>query len=167
MEASLMNKCKLLSDPFIKNSQETETEYKDRIYPIYQDMFYVTGVSFNGKRIYPIELPMHGKYEDSFYHMTTRKWKLHSSYEHREFDYARAGKILWIKDLLDNYPCNDSCCEGMLVWKERRRTHIFLRIESYLIVLEDRKGYYTIVTAHVIFGDKERKNIIKRYNNHK
>ncbi|MBQ2658590.1 MAG: hypothetical protein IJF87_08495 [Erysipelotrichaceae bacterium] len=162
-----MNKCKLLSEPIKKDSQETETDYKDKIYPVYQEIFYNTGVYFMGKRVFPIKTPMHGKYEDSFYHMTTRKWERYSSYEHRELDYARTSKIHWIIDLLNNYPCNDTCCEGALVWKERRRTHIFLQIESYLIVLEDRNGYYTIVTAHVIFKAEEKRNLIKRYNSYK
>ena len=162
-----MNKCKLLSEPIKKESQETETEYKDKIYPIYQDIFYVSGVTFMGKRVMPIKTPKHGKYEDSFYHLTTRKWERYSSYEHREFDYARTGKLQWIKDLLENYPCNDTCCSGIFVWKEGKRTHIFLQIESYLVVLEDRKGYYTIVTAYVVFDSNERRKLIKRYNTYK
>lgn len=156
--------CKLLSDQITKYSQETIEQYKDRLYSEYIDAFYTNKFTFRGKPVALRHEPKVGKYENSFHHLTTKVFKANTSFQHREFDYARAERIRWIKELLLSHPCYEGCCNGILEWKENNRVHLFLEIESYLIVLEERKNYYLLVSAYYVMNGKERDKLLKRYN---
>ena len=50
------------------------------------------------------------------------------------------------------------------IWKERKnRIHILFEDEYYIIVLDERKNYYVVVTAYFIETEHNLQNLLRRY----
>ena len=84
----------------------------------------------------------------------------------RFWDYERATRIWWIKDVTIN--CTDS---RLMIWKKQNgrytRTHILLKHDRYLLVLENRNTYYFVVTAYYIHNTINLGYYVKEYRNYK
>ena len=117
-------------------------------------------------RRYPYD---HGK-EESFYHVTCKDYKNNTP---RQPDLRRAERIRWIKAILENYLCSDTCdiCAGILVWEEpykgSTRTYFFMPDERFIVVIEKRKVYYILITAFYVEYDYKIDKYLSKYKKFK
>jgi len=173
----MTNNCKLL--PKI-NQCKSLTEwkvYEKNLYEIFKNMFISKVLIFEDKPIRIKQYPKYNEYETAFIHLICRK-EVDKSVgpNDREPDLRRAERLHWIKCIIDNYPCVEECidCEGILLYKEyyngnvnRLRVKLFLPIERYIIVLEDHKTYYLMITAFYIDNDRQLKKYYEKYLEYK
>lgn len=82
--------------------------------------------------------------------------------EERLPNMRRCERIRWPRPAIEN--CDDDVVK---VWTElrgsERRTHIWLEPESYLVVLNERKGYTLLWTAYIVEREHERQKLNRRY----
>ena len=116
---------------------------------------------------YPIE---YGK-EEAFFHTTCKDY---SGDGERVPDFRRCERIRWIRAFIENYNCDSSLCpncDGIKVWREpyksKTRVHILLEEERYVVILEDRKKYFLLITAFYLDYDNALEKQLKHYNHYK
>lgn len=145
--------------------------YENSIYAIFKKDFIDTYPTFRENRVtirkYPLE---YGK-EDSFFHVTCQDYSKNGN---RSPDFRRCERIRWIRAFIENYNCDSSLCEsceGIKLWEEpyrnKKRIHILLEEERYIVVLESRKSYYQLVTAFYFEHDHTLKKKLKHYEQYK
>lgn len=168
-------KCKWLPDIIKCNNLSGDgwLKYQEERYAVFRNMFIDNTLRFEDKEIKVKYAPKYGKYETSFIHLICKQEKeIITNPNDREPDLRRAERLHWIKAIIEKYPCLEQCinCERLLLYKEyyhnRIRTKIFFPKERYLIVLEDRKNYYLLITAFYIeesYEDKTFQKIYKKY----
>ena len=92
--------------------------------------------------------------DDDFEHVITRKTKNLYGKQERLTTYNRVQRISWIKYLLTI--CYTEQCDNIKEWvklepkRKRNRLHIMCDKVGYLIILEEYKNIYFIVTAFCI-----------------
>lgn len=150
---------------------ESWNDYQEVLYAIFKHDFLDTFPFFEGIKVsvkhYPIE---YGK-EEAFFHTTCKNYNKDSE---RVPDLRRCERIRWIRAFIENYNCNlNLCseCEGIKVWyepyKSRTRIHILLEEERYMVVLEQRKGYYLLITAFYLDYDNALEKQLKHYEKYR
>lgn len=155
--------CHLIEETNELNDHDGDyNEYFDNLYSIFIDDLIKSPPIFKGKPVNPRYYPAHEGKPESYYHLTHDDY-FHTGYENRVFDPRRSERLHWIKPILQNSPCNLNCCNGIYVWKEGKRIHILFVDEQYLIVLEERKGYYLLVTAYYVSRRHQVEKLKKRY----
>lgn len=108
---------------------------------------------------------INGKHE-GYYHLTSKDYE-NTGFENRIFDPRRSERLHWIKPVIHNYGCTKDCCSRIKLWTEKKRTHILFEDENYIVVLDKRNGYYSLVTAYFIDHFHTLSKLLRRYENHK
>ena len=124
--------------------------------------------AFRGKRIYPIPAEGMDKVELLFTHLTTKV--VDKATMHRAYDRERSIRLHWIKHHVDERKQDDMLIFSTVNGREKR-TYIYDRVESYVIVLEPKEarradeqvyGYYYFLTAYKLEGKDVKRNKIER-----
>ncbi|SQG84097.1 Uncharacterised protein [Streptococcus uberis] len=143
--------------------------YQDYLYnEIFLKTLYNFKVVYNNKLVELKKLPLYDNREDSFYHLTCKEYKLEST--EREPDLRRSEKLSWIRPTLEsdhNKVCESDCCKTYIKKVgNKERIHILNPLDRFMIVLEDRKSYYLLITAYHIEYDNTLKKKLKEYDNY-
>ncbi|HEM5071574.1 TPA: hypothetical protein U1212_002249 [Streptococcus suis] len=136
-------------------------------YEIFLKELFNYKLKFNGKLIELKQYPLLNNIEDSYYHLTCKTFDLSSN--EREPDLRRSERLCWLRPSIETIH-QDSCNQECFLKYEKlhkgkvKRIHLLNPDDRYLIVLEDRKGYYLLVTAHYLHYDNALKKKLKEYN---
>lgn len=152
--------CVKLSAPAEKSLNESFDEYLQRIYEnVY--MKFIAGMShkFKGKPI-KVFTELNCKLQhQSYEHLTTK------GVHERLYNESRIARIAWINEIL-----GDLCdgCENLAIFKDtpkkgRNRFIIWCRKENYVIVLEERKQEFYLITAYCVIYDNKIKELDRKY----
>ena len=147
-----------------KTDEENYKSYLNRLYEIFKSEI-SNNLYLNGKEVrIKNHMPEGHDKEEAFYHLTCTDYK--GKIEYRVPDLQRSKRINLIKPIIDNVnncPCEEQNCGTILLWKETikhkpryPRYHLFLQDMDYLVVLEDRKNYYLIITAFYVNSGQKR-----------
>lgn len=136
--------------------------YEKYLYKVFKTDLYNKKIFFYKKPIYLKRFPEQLGKEFSFYHLICKNFN-HTGYEDdREPDLRRCERLHWIKPSIETdhlATCNQLC---FVAYKKRiknkDRIHLLNKDDRYMIVLEERKDYYLLVTAYYI----EYENTLKR-----
>ena len=108
------------------------------------------------------------KMEEAFIHVTTQDYSYYDpSSCHRQPDLDRTARVPWIRPFITN---NGKCsrpCKGIKIWKKRKgkriRTLFLLEEERFLVVIENKKNWYVLVTSYYISEDHRLNKLNKEY----
>lgn len=136
--------------------------YFEAIYQIFKKDFVDSKPNFRGKRLGLKKHPLIDDKEYTFYHMT-HKGNIENE---REPDFRRMERITWPRPMIDN-----SEESPLKVWRSKRkgkggekeRILIFHEVESYLVVLDDRKEYILPWTAYLVEYKNKKRRLLKEY----
>lgn len=158
--------CKWLPVPIAQQRGETTQQYLNKLHDVFNREFNYERPQFMGKDVlYDANPPVNG-WEQAFYHLTTVDD--HTTYGGgRTIDYARAECIGWIRPVIEHYACQERCCDGLKVWRVKRRIHILFEKVRYLVVLQKHSHNYIIVTAFRITIPHELQSKLKQYEYYK
>ncbi len=155
--------CKWLPDTVSLNDYGGDYEkYFDYLYSVFCTDLIKYQPSYDGKKVGARKHPMVNQKHEGFYHLTHKDYQK-SGFENRLFDSKRSARIHWIKPVIINCMCCENCCSNIKIWKEKKRIHIFFKEERYLVVLDDRKTYYVVVTAYYVEISHTFNKLMKRY----
>ena len=124
---------------------------------------------FKGWRVLSRRMPMDGKWEHGFTHMTHVDLKHNSDDPNDRIpDLRRSERLNWVKRIIENYKCSiEKNCGKILYWEEmyrgRVRCNLLFIDECFLIVLEQAKNVYFLITSFYIEKDWELNKRIKKY----
>lgn len=141
--------------------------YERELYEIFKNDFIDSYPNYRDTRVsvkhYPIE---YGK-EEAFFHITCKDY---AGGGERIPDLRRCERIRWIRAFIENYDCDPSkCqdCEGVKVWREpykrKTRIHMLLEEERYMVILEERRTYYLLITAFYLDSNHALKTQVEHY----
>ena len=152
--------CQWLPNLILKKPMEDEDSYLARLYLVFQNDFKTTQPLFRGYRVGCRKHPITHGYEEGFFHLTSFDY-FGKGFENRVLDEDRAARLPWIRPVIENYGCSRNCCRKLIIWNEQKRWKILFPDERYLVVLDQRKNYYVVVTAYYI--DKSHEHELQRY----
>ncbi len=152
--------CPWLPKLILRKIGETDDEYLNRLYPIFENDFKKCQPLFKGWRVGCRKLPIINGKEEGFFHLTSFDY-LRTGFENRVVDDDRCMRIRWIRSIIENYQCEKDCCRRLLIWNEKKRWRILFPDERYIVVLDQRNGYFVVVTAYYI--DKLHEHELQRY----
>lgn len=143
-------------------------EYENNLYLKYQRDFINTQPFFEGKQVKVRFYPKINGYEESFIHFTCKNYE---NIEERELDFRRCERLHWIRRVIENYLCKNTCtnsnCDGIKIWEEPYkmylRVHFLFEEERYLVIIEKRKDYNLLITAYYLEYDNALEKQLKRY----
>lgn len=141
--------------------------YQEALYTIFKKDFIDGHPSFRGQQVnirrHPIEF---GK-EEAFFHTTCQDY---SKSGERIPDFRRCERIRWVRAFIENYQCDSSlciACDGIKIWEEayqnKKRVHILLEEERYMVVVEPRDSYCLLITAFYFDHDHALEKKLKHY----
>jgi DNA-binding transcriptional MerR regulator len=144
--------------PFKNYNNDWDTFLED-LYKIYLNDFYNIVVKYKNLPVKTFTaLDYNGK-QQTFNHITTK------GSNHRLYNQLRCERIRWIKALIENDNCRK--CNHFASWPEKEKNKIriliWCRKVDFLVVLEQRKDYYNLITAYKVIYDKKRNELIKKY----
>ena len=148
--------------------------YLEKIYNIYKEDLLNNGeLQLKGKPVKLRHHPMYKEREESFYHLTHRKYDKNTF---RQPDFKRCERIRWIRKMIENVGRCECCgvniesCAGILIWIEKYkgsdRIHFYLENENFLLVIEKRTEYYLIISSFYVDYNK-KSYYIKKYEDNK
>lgn len=157
-----MSNIEWLSKPIYLNPKLTDEEMIKSIFSDFSRLFHtplsifgIDAVLSSGEKI-TIE-------SERFKHFVKREDKFHGD---RYWDYERATRIWWIRDITVNYKDN-----RLMIWKKQHnrymRTYILLKDDRYLLILDDRHKFYFIVTAYYVHSDAKLGDYMFEYRKYK
>lgn len=148
--------------------------YSNWLYETFRRDWLDSSPLFLGKPVRIRYNPKLGGREEGYWHLTCRDYdKAGNGPESRSPDLERCSRIEWPRSFVENYElcdaCTDSECSKIIMWKMcarngRTRYKMFHPDESYLIVLEERKDYFLLITAFYVSEDRELKSIWREYD---
>lgn len=148
-------------EPFSSHGGNWEN-YLAFIYSVFCADFRDSRPSFRGVPLALKRQPVIADKEATFWHIISEG----NVEKERIPDMRRCERIRWPKPSIEN--CDD---DDVKVWTENRgrerRTHVWLEPESYLVVLNHRKGYTLLWTAYFVQRDHERRKLNQRYDRYK
>ena len=145
--------------------------YESALYSIFKSDFIDSYPLYKNTRVnvkhYPIE---YGK-EEAFFHTTCKDYTGNGA---RVPDFRRCERIRWVRAFIENYDCDLSKCEdcdGVKVWNEpyksKTRVHLLLEEERYMVVLEERKGYFLLIPAFYLDYGHALQKQLKHYKQYR
>lgn len=159
--------------PFPENifTYDSYRKYEADLYAIYRKDFLDSHPIFDEKIVKVRFLPKIDGYEESFIHFTCKNY---DNIEDREPDFRRCERIKWIRKVIENFMCKQTCpeeCSGIKVWEEpyknSQRVHFLFEDERYLVVLEKRTEYCLLITAYYIDYDHTLRKLMAKFNQYK
>ena len=145
-------------------------EYQEALYSIFRNDFIDNHPYFKGKQVnirkHPIE---YGK-EEAFFHVTCQDYQKDGN---RVPDLRRCERIRWVRAFIEHYHCDSTlcdACDGVKIWEEpchgKKRVHILLPEERYMVVLEPRKSYCLLITAFYLDHEHTLAKKLKHYEHY-
>ncbi|CDE23026.1 phage P1-related protein [Amedibacillus dolichus CAG:375] len=141
-------------------------KYFDYLYDVFKRDLLHNQPLYKGLRVGARKYPLVDNKHEGFYHLTHRDYEK-TGFSCRQFDTRRSERLHWIKPVIENYGCTKNCCSRIKVWTEKKRVHILFEDERYVVVLDNRKTYYVVVTAYYIDQTHTLNKLLKRYNYYK
>lgn len=121
---------------------------------------------FNNKKVSFKKHPIECGKEQTYFHLTTKSTNKGIPLSERNPDLRRCERLHWIRPSLETDHvnlCGFSCfVQYVEPYKNTNRVHLFNEQERYLIILEERKSYYLLITAFYIHEDQYLKSTKKR-----
>lgn len=143
---------------YLHNYANDWTCFMQAVYEVFKKDFIETRPNFRGKRLGLKRHPERDGKSATFWHMTT----IGEVESERELALERCQRIPWPRPIIEN-----STNTALKVWAEpigtSRRIHIWLEVESYLVVLDDRREYILPWTAFYVEKEHQRKKYNKRW----
>lgn len=146
--------------------------YLEMLYnTVYRKYYIETRPIYNGKPVCQRRNPMDGKYEHGFIHSTHEDFYHNSGDKNDRIpDLRRSERIAWAKYIIENYKCSVSeGCNNILYWEEinskngRVRIHLLYESERFLVVIEDNKTCYYLITTFYLDKDYALEKRLKKY----
>ncbi len=170
-----MNNCKWLPKIVECEDYNKWNEYLDSIYEIFKKDFIDSRPIFEGKFVNFRKEPVDEKYEHAFIHLTHKKNELclSDNPNDRIPDPRRAERIGWNRAIIENYKCNDNCCDCDKIlyfeeyYKKNIRSYFLFKDVKFLVILEKRKKYNLLITGYYIEHENKMKKYIKKYEKYK
>lgn len=150
----------------LNNYNNDPTAYFNYLYNVFMNDLVLNKPKFKGLYVAARKYPMKDGRHEGFYHLTSRDYDK-TGYENRILDLRRCERIHWIKPVILNYQCYGLCCSHIKTWKEKNRYYILFEEERYIVVMDQRKGYFVVVTAYYVDYNHALAKLLKRYNNAK
>lgn len=152
-------------------------EYDTFLYRVFHQDFIEHRPIFRGLEVHPRNNPRFEGREESYWHLTCRDYG-HSdgAPESRDPDLARCRRIKWPRAFIEHYfECKSHDidadeCAGVIVWESthkpkkgrpKPRIKLFLEEEQYLLIIEQRREYYLLITAYRVDEDWKLKSIAR------
>lgn len=158
-------------NPIHSIDKETYSAYEAALYEKYRKDFWESSPDFKGKVVKVRRMPIIDGYEESFVHFTCKSYE---NIQEREPDLRRCERLHWIRPVIENYLCKNSCredCDGIKFWEEpfnnKMRIHLLFEAERYIVILEKRENYYLLITAYYLEYDHSLKKQLKHYSMYK
>ncbi|MGH2331135.1 hypothetical protein [Thermoanaerobacter mathranii] len=149
--------CSNLPDLVQNNFQDTN-EYLNYIYQLYLNDFSDQLTYYNGKPVKTAKSLSYNLRETTFEHIVTEKYQ-----GKRIYDMERCKRIKWVKYLLMNPICQK--CSYLRCFREKaKRVIIWCTKVDYVIVLDDRKDHYFLVTAYYVKYENKRRELQYKAN---
>lgn len=134
--------------------------YLNQLWTYFREDFIESKPSFNGAPVGLMRAQSPDGKHQTFWHVVQTD---NEGDGHRLYDPERASRVRWIRSLIEAAGRPDT---NILCWvkKDRRGSRIHLTPPdlSYVVVIEERKGYYLLVTAYVV-SYENRRDKIRRY----
>lgn len=161
----MSNRCWLPKLEYFEAYQNSPEIYLNALYLIFKTDFITGYPLFKGKQVTIRKHPMEFGKEEAFFHTTCQDY---TKTQDRLPDFRRCERIRWVRAFIENYDCDSSLCEGVKVWEEpyknKKRVHILLKEERYMVVLEPRESYCLLITAFYFDQDHALKKKLKHYD---
>ncbi len=146
--------------------------YESSLYQKYRSDFIESHPYFESKIVKVRFLPVIDGYEESFIHFTCKNYE---NVADREPDFKRCERLHWIRKVIENYLCKESCsnsdCDGIKIWEEPwkmySRVHFLFEEERYLVIIEKRENYNLLITAYYLEYNNALEKQLKHYNQFK
>lgn len=129
--------------------------YIEKVYEAFKKDFIYSYPELYGRRVGIRKYPIENSKEQAFFHLTT----MGENNTDREYDLRRCERIAWPKPIIEH-------AEELKIWKSSRKTkrgqrerlNIATPSFDYLVIVEPRKDFYTLITAFFIeYGHAQRK----------
>lgn len=166
--------CLWLSALILNEEFESWEEYEEHVYSIFKRDFIDNTVYYNGKPINYRKHPQVEGKEQAFFHLTSKDTNSNSNDPNDRLpDLRRYERIKWPKEIIENFICLNSCSACSKIkyykkpWKNTYRLHFLFEECRYMVVIEERKDYYLLVTAFYFHYDHELRKKIKEYEKYK
>lgn len=144
------------------NNNETWNEYLDKLYAIYLNDFFHNDISFEGKIVKTFTQLEYNMKQQSFNHITTK------GSNNRLYNEKRCQRIKWIKPLIEG------SCKSCKYYRRfpdfmgnnKKRVILWCEHCNFIVILEERKSNYVLISAYCIVYDKKRRELEKKYDRH-
>lgn len=141
--------CKWLPDLYPEPEWNRDySKYEDELYNVFCNEYMSNNIFFLQKIVSLRYHPEIDGKSNSFYHFICK------NQSRNEPDKRRIQRIFWPKAFIQNYDCNENCCNSKpLRWKKKHkngnyRYHIYF--ERYLVILEERTDYFLLITGFYV-----------------
>lgn len=148
----------------LANYKGVYSDYQEYLYGVFKEDLYNNKVFYNNK---PVSLKRNPEYlgkEYSFFHLTCKDFNNTGNEDDRVPDLRRCERLHWIKPTIElehSLTCNQACFKVYTkTVRNKDRVHLFNENDRYMIVLEERKDYYLLITAYYIEYDNTLKKKI-------
>jgi hypothetical protein len=147
---------------FLENYQGNFNNYFEAVYQIFTAHFLKNNPYYEGVKVTAPRYPEVDGLSRTFYHITHQG----DDEQNRKPDIRRMERIRFPKFKIENHPHDE-----LLVWEKKiyrdNRIHILNVAESYLLVLNRRKGYLLLWTAYYIEHNHTLRKKLKEYETYK
>lgn len=167
----MSNNCWLPNLELFDDYNNNWDNYQESLYNIFKNDLIYNPPSFEDKIIKIRWQPIEYNKPEAFFHVTCQDY---SKDGERCPDLRRCERIRWVKAFIQNYNCDSSLCNGcagIKVWNElyqnKKRVHILLEEERYMVVVEPRERYCVLITAFYFDHDHALAKKLKKYEQFK
>lgn len=132
-------------------------DYINTLYLLFKRDFIDTRPIFNNQQVHHDKNDDNGK-SAGFVHITNKE---DSTVGGRVLDLRRCERIHWIKPIIENAASPD-----VLKWREekgkQKRVFLYLASERFLVILQEFKYGYLLVTAYYVDHEKTHQRYLKK-----
>lgn len=146
----------------IENTFIAWENYLDFLYKSFQHDFILNKVSYNNSRVYANNAKGLDGREKGFWHLITKEAENNNRYP----DPSRCERLSWIKYIIEE--CSIHCTDVKL-WQKfcsksnRPRIYIWCDKFNYVVVLEEHKKHYMLITAYNVTYPYKKRAFQKEY----
>ena len=167
-----MNYCPQLEEIKTLNDYRGNFEYyNDYLYEIFKSDLYNNKLIYRGRPVSLKKYPENDGKEFSFLHLTSKDFQHTGNEDERLPDLRRCERLHWIKPGIETNhleKCKQDCFLTYIKpYKNKDRYHLLNYEDRYMIVLEDRKKYFLLITAYYIEYDNTLERKLKEYQKYR
>ncbi len=165
-----MNDCNYIpKQVFLADFNGDWNAYLEHLYEVFKQDFLTSPVVFNNKVVNIIRETIFDGKERSFWHIISDSQAGAPICDNNRIpNLDRCSKLVWAKPLITDL----NNCEYYKVWVQfhdktnRNRIFIWCTNIDYLVVLEDRKSFFKLITAYPVWESK-KSQLKKHYEQYK